>query len=247
MARSTQVTDYAEFLQTLDNKGKSYFLEGGQAVNFWAEYYSHKSNLDSKLGHLRPFTSKDCDIWVSHAALKYLESDTERGSLKKEASPVDGQIAIYTIKGNPPLEVNLMGGVYGIPEKMNEKLSQRALNFNGLRVLDPPHLLRSKCHCLVELDQTDRQDQKHLSMLVPILAEYVTELIEQASNGKLSERAVLAELKILLKINKDRRIKDGLAKIGSNAIDLFPVKALKSDNLPLVSQFTQMTLVKELS
>ena len=42
MAGKTKPEDYLAFLQQLDEAGQPYFLEGGQAVNFWAEYFSNR-------------------------------------------------------------------------------------------------------------------------------------------------------------------------------------------------------------
>jgi hypothetical protein len=58
------VEAYLEYLQSLRASKTEYFLEGGQAVNFWAEYID--AHIQSRpLSPMRPFTSKDCDIWVS--------------------------------------------------------------------------------------------------------------------------------------------------------------------------------------
>ena len=38
----TRVGDHLVFLKDLGKSGADSFLEGGQAVNFWAEYYSAK-------------------------------------------------------------------------------------------------------------------------------------------------------------------------------------------------------------
>jgi len=37
-----ELADYLGFLTELGETGEPYFLEGGQAVNFWAEYFSAK-------------------------------------------------------------------------------------------------------------------------------------------------------------------------------------------------------------
>jgi hypothetical protein len=42
MRHEFQLSDYLGFLTELGETGKAYFLEGGQAVNFWAEYFSAK-------------------------------------------------------------------------------------------------------------------------------------------------------------------------------------------------------------
>ena len=53
----TRISDYASFLRDLGSSGADYFLEGGQAVNFWAEYFSAKGAEDV-LSQFAPFTSK---------------------------------------------------------------------------------------------------------------------------------------------------------------------------------------------
>ncbi len=35
----TRISDYAAFLRDLGASNTDYFLGGGQAVNFWAEFY----------------------------------------------------------------------------------------------------------------------------------------------------------------------------------------------------------------
>lgn len=52
---------YLDFLQSLHEWGDTYFVEGGQAVNYWAEYIN-AGNPGQPLEMLRPFTSKDCDV-----------------------------------------------------------------------------------------------------------------------------------------------------------------------------------------
>ncbi len=42
MARNTGIGNYLGFLRELGDSGAAYFLKGGQAVNFRAEYFSAK-------------------------------------------------------------------------------------------------------------------------------------------------------------------------------------------------------------
>lgn len=69
MTAATRPEDYLGVLQSLADEGCSYFLEGGQAVNFWAEYFTLRDGGVIGLEKYQPFTSKDCDLWVSMAAL----------------------------------------------------------------------------------------------------------------------------------------------------------------------------------
>ena len=160
---------------------------------------------------------------------------------------VDGQIAIYTIEGDPTLTVDLMGGVYGIPAEMNPRLNERAINFEGVRVLDPLYLFQSKCHCLTNLPQGERQDKKHLLILSLILPEYFCELLQQAKAKIIEERSIINELKLLLKISNQSQVKQSLELIGSNVARLFPVDELLTTELPLIQKFAQMTLMPRLS
>jgi len=149
MPRQTTVFDYHPFLTRLSHSGIDYFLEGGQAVNFWAEYYSAK-NRGSELDDLKPFTSEDCDLWVSHVAWKHFQQE-EKGNLTESSSPVDGQLGILRLGKEPSLIVDLMGHVYGFPaghSKVYADLMERAAEINNILVLDPVSLFRSKGACL---------------------------------------------------------------------------------------------------
>lgn len=88
-----------------------------------------------------------------------------------------------------------MTNVYGVPEEKIKHLKDRTLVIREIRVIDPILLFQSKCHCLLALDQTDRQDQKHLRMLCLLIPEYIKELIGQTIAGRLTQRALINELR----------------------------------------------------
>lgn len=190
--------DYLEFLRSLVARCPAHFLFGGQAVNFWADYFEQKAS-SNKLHALRPFTSKDCDIWVSPQAWKDIQN-TERGRLKRSISPIEGQLGILTLQESPLRLVDLLSGVYGIKHEELARLSERAPVFNGIKVMDPIYLFRSKCHCLLGLDQSDRQDARHVRMMALVLPEYLSLLIDLIDSENLSDRALLKEIKLLRKI-----------------------------------------------
>jgi hypothetical protein len=96
----TRISDYAAFLRDLGASKADYFLGGGQAVNFWAEFYSGM-DAGADLTSFRPFTSKDCDIWVSYAAFQYIRTKTGIGKLVVGTSPADGQLGILSLDTSP--------------------------------------------------------------------------------------------------------------------------------------------------
>lgn len=239
MPGSTHILDYVTFLQELGETNEPYFLEGGQAVNFWAEFYSARSRADG-LNEFLPFTSKDCDIWIGWAALKYFQAG-KGGTFTKGDSPADGQIGVFTIDEMPPRTIDVMSGVYGIRAAENDMLLERAPRVNGISVLDPLNLFRSKCHCLIDLDQTDRQDGKHLRMLCLILPVYLSELVAEAESGAIAERHLLREVKLLRRYCSLSRCRRALLQIKTSPEALFPIRAMKESGLARLAAFARAT------
>ncbi len=63
MADEIGIEEFVPLLKEIGDSGCNYFLEGGQAVNFWAAYFTSRSDDPChKLHRYLPFTSKDCDI-----------------------------------------------------------------------------------------------------------------------------------------------------------------------------------------
>lgn len=224
---------YQEYLQHLHASGWVYFLEGGQAVNFWAESidaWDHSKKLTS----MRPFMSKDCDIWVSPDTWQRMKGDS---NIRKGSSPADGQLGILTLSENPPRVVDMLSSVYGIPVKEYPRLEKRVLDDGMIRVIDPLHLFLSKCHCLIGLPQADRQDERHVRMLSLILPSYLMMLVEEVKEGRVTERALIKELKLLRKISNTSVCRRALERIGSPPPCLFPVSEMSGCGLSLVEQF----------
>jgi len=147
MEGDTCVSDYLGFLKELENTGASYFLKGGQAVNFWAEYFTAKGAGETIL------------------------------------------------------------------------------------------LFHSKCHCLLGLDQTARQDEKHLRILCQILSEHFADALADVHAGRASQRALINEIKLLLDTLKNQRVKRAIKLIGVASASLIPWEMLASCGLPKVERF----------
>lgn len=149
--REAGIEAYLDFLHSLRESGETYFVEGGQAVNYWAEYID-AGNPAGPLETLRPFTSKDCDVWINHTTWERLKK-SPGGRLRKGTSPSDGQLGILTLNEDPLRVVDLMSTVYGIPLRDHPRLLERVIDDGNIKVMDPIYLFRSKCHCLLGLDQ----------------------------------------------------------------------------------------------
>ncbi len=226
---------YLEYLRSLRDSGVEYFLEGGQAVNFWAEYLDHRVP-GSPIGSMRPFTSKDCDIWVSARTWEQLKRNP---AVIRGTSPADGQLGILTLNETPPRIVDILSSVYGIDVKEYQRLQERALDDGNVRVLDPIHLFLSKCHCFLNLPQPDRQDERHVRMLAVILPEYLTLLIVDAEEGTLSPRDLLREIKLVARIIRIRACRHTLKLTGIDPRSLIPWSRLSSSSENILSKFAR--------
>ncbi len=224
--RESGVEAYLLFLQSLLARCPLQFLLGGQAVNFWADYFDRKA-YSEELQAFRPFTSKDCDVWVSPQAWIEIQKAESR-RLVRGVSPIDGQLGILTLQQSPPRIVDLMSGVYGIRQQELARLCERAPVFNNIKVIDPIYLFRSKCHCLLGLDQSDRQDGRHVRMLALILPAYLSMLIDGIDVENLSDRALLKEIKLLRKILGTHACRRALEELEIDADTLIPWSKLET-------------------
>ena len=224
---------YLDFLQSLRECGDAYFVEGGQAVNYWAEYIDARSPAQP-LKMLRPFTSKDCDVWINHTTWERLKK-SPGGKLQKGTSPADGQLGILTLQDDPLRVVDLMSTVYGIPLRDLPRLLERVIDNGNIKVMDPIYLFRSKCHCLLDLDQSYRQDGRHVRMLALVLPGYLSLLIDEAAAGNLGERAVLKEIKLLQKILGTSVCRRAVDQLEIKPTSMIPWSQLKTCRLETLS------------
>jgi hypothetical protein len=130
-----------------------------------------------------------------------------------------------------------MSNVYGIPQDKIPKVLERAIIIGGISIIDPISLFQSKCHCLLGLDQTERQDEKHVRMLCQLLPEHFLDALGDTLSGLSTQRALVNELKLLKTILKLQKVRQALQNIGADPTMLFPAKQLRSCGLGTVEAF----------
>jgi hypothetical protein len=94
----------------------------------------------------------------------------------------------------------------------------------------------------MDLDQTGRQDEKHLRILCHILPIYFLELLGAAQRGEISERALIREIKLMGKITSFQRCRRALERNGVSANSVFPVAELAQSGLPVLERFVKTSL-----
>jgi hypothetical protein len=133
----------------------------------------------------------------------------------------------------------LMSTVYGIPLRDHARLLERVIDNGNIKVMDPIYLFRSKCHCLIGLDQSSRQDARHVHMLALILPEYLSILIDNIDSENLSDRAILKEIKLLRKILGTHACRRALAELEINPNTLIPWSKLETCGLETLAAFAR--------
>ncbi len=225
---------YADLLQTLGQSGMPHFLEGGQAVNLWADVFLERK---PQLAELAPFTSKDCDVCASHQLFQAIAHDhLLPGTLIKSTSPLDGQLGILQLQ-NPPRVIDFLPSVFGLSKGELERAFRRVIIVSGVCVLDPLYLFKGKCHNFIELPQGGRQDQRHLNMLKHIVPAHFERATERACQNHIAERELISELKLFLAFDKDRAIRQATSRLECKLIDLAPTKLLSACGLAKVEHF----------
>lgn len=240
MPRNTRPKDYFSFLLELEKKGQPWFLEGGQAVNFWAEYYLKNGIANEALLEHEPFTSQDCDIWVSPSAFRCIKEDSG-DELLLGVSPSDGQLGIFQLQDQPKRNIDLLSNVHGLDVSICPVLYERALEFKGIHVLDPLYLFKSKCHCFIGLNQSGRQDRKHLRMLALIIPAFFVDLLRRTKAAQISERQLIKEVKLFRDFTKSNPVRQALSQLDLAIDDLIPVGEFRSTPLQTVQKFAKTT------
>lgn len=237
MSEGFAPADFALSLQKIEASQLDYFVEGGQAVNIWAEVYSAAA---PGVTDLAPFTSKDCDIWVGRELFRQFERILPGGKLIKASDPSQGQLGIYTTSDDPPRIIDLFDGVYGLSLGEVERARERSLVVDGIRLIDPIFLFKAKCHNLAKLpDQQERNDARHLWILMTILPAHFGALLELAlqHDPATSDRKLLNEVKLILSFRRDVWVRRALKQESMQLEEALPIHRLRTCGLPKTEAF----------
>lgn len=183
----TEAGDFARIIQAKVG-GESPLIVGGHAVNLWALAY--RSRLEPAIDAFLPFTSKDLDVFGTRALLDQLHR--EFGGEKRLAEPrgpvigfietnLDGRLrkieVLHTLRGLRPADLR-----DAVPLDVGPLTA---------RVLSPQKLLKAKIANAATLDQQDRNDVKHLRMILLCLREFIADFAAGVQAGKIAPRALV--------------------------------------------------------
>jgi hypothetical protein len=193
-----------------------------------------------------PYTSRDLDVWsrsqrdvTATAELLHVRAKlTEVGS----ADPDIGHFTYPSTNGK--LFVQFLTGAYGVKTKQviqsRQNYTWEAYNLN-LSVMHPLLSLEAKLNSFYGLDQTNRQDLKHLKMALLYTPIFI---LEKADEGKI--KPVLRMCQHILSIASS---KYGLRLYQENGLSIeyaIPMNGLKEIKSEKTDKFLQIQLPKEL-
>lgn len=158
-------------------------LVGGQAINTWSLLLSRNQQ---PWNTLKPYTSYDVDAFCEPANLGQLIQTIEESGFEVNVElAIRGSkesvhnVALLTLKKDgDEIEMNCLRDVIGVPTA-ELKESSVQIKIQGpllIQVMHPVLCLQSKLHNLTILDQTDRQDEKHLRLAVANLHAHLQTL-----------------------------------------------------------------------
>jgi hypothetical protein len=173
-------------------------MVGGQAVNLWCLIAGKDDGaVSAELAPFGPFASKDCDVLGDAQLLRELGKRTQLQARVYPPGQPSKCVGFLFEPGDPDREpvVEVLSGICGLPRaEMGDPIQARLDKETVFRVLNPVDLLRAKLANVVEIPQRERQDVRHVRMLVPCVRWYISRVHREAVSGTAADPRLLMRL-----------------------------------------------------
>ncbi len=236
-AEARSPADFARLLATKE----PVLLVGGQAVNLWALYYRDRT------ADLAPFVSRDADVLGDRATLVELGKLAGAKPQFFPLKPPSNEVGVVIAKdsNDAPMLIEVLRYVRGpTNEELKDPVYTMALGETQVRVPGPITLLQAKLANLAEINQSGRQDGRHVVILCRLLPAYLEDLRAAAMAGRLEERKLIGFLERLLTVVSTKTAKGSMAALKLQPRTLFT--ELKSGTLSKLAAFLRERLRREL-
>lgn len=169
-------------------------IVGGHAVNLWASYYAARGDPD--LAQFAPFTSKDADIFLKDPALATALATAVGWEFRGNPEPRSPVLGVLIMqRGAVALQVDVLRAVTGLTAAdlaITESIAFE--NGKSYSVPAPDVMLKAKLANLRQHKQTDRQDERHVRILLRCCCHYLEDACAAAHSGALPEREAVERL-----------------------------------------------------
>lgn len=223
--------NWEKIAASLGKNGIEVIIVGGQAVNFWGEFFSIQEE--------RPHTSIDVDV-ILKGELNELEAILD-GELIKANNPLDALLATFEFEEEFKMDILIPDKIMGLSNVETNFLKDNAKNFGTFKVADPISMLKAKLGNLFNLDQNDRQDAKHARILLLAIRKMFERMIDETKSEKDS-RVIIKEMKRFLKIAGKAERRNALKKIDRNLADAIPFSRFEEANCEKLQRFYESNL-----
>ncbi|HUJ11375.1 MAG TPA: hypothetical protein VL171_15270 [Verrucomicrobiae bacterium] len=228
---ATNVEDYKPILSLRGPDHLPRIIVGGQAVNIWAERYR---DAEPRLDNYLPFTSKDLDLLGDASDLHQIATETGFKKMTARREPIIPSAGYLEMPLGDAgsVKIEILKRMYGVT---TEEAREAALVIEHkglqLRVLHPITLLTAKAEAAVHLPQNkpgqERQDVRHLQMMVLCVRSFLREQIVETEAGELEVRDCLDLHQKVLKVLSSYTAGQARRKYGIDWLEIMPVEALK--------------------
>lgn len=198
-------------------------IVGGQAVNIWADFYSE---IDARLEALKPFVSKDADVFGDRAMAERLAAASKwRLTCYYEPRSVGLAMLTKELPNSERLTVEIISSVNGLtPKELADPDIIQLRTGKIYRLPSPIVLLKAKLANVAQIDQSRRQDVRHVRMLIPCTREYLRGSHVDTLAGRMSGRDLVNLFEAARSLCLEARNAELGRKHDFNLADVFPME-----------------------
>lgn len=182
----------ARLLRRLADLEHEIVLVGGQAVNFWANYYEGRV---PELADGAPYTSKDIDFVGPRAAVeecaRRLGGTARLATLDDMNTPNTG-VVLYVDEDNHARQIDFLGAVAGVENTLETSVGAEVLDEEGrpvtsFRVMHPVLCLLSRAHNVAYLPGYNTEHAKNQLRAAIICArQFIKDMLPHDARAALN-------------------------------------------------------------
>jgi hypothetical protein len=184
------------------------------------------------------------DLW---GPKEILDSLAEKYGVKITLSPPRSPGIGYVIitKGDLQLKVELLISVNGLGRAELENTFDLIIQGTEVRVLDAISCLKAKIANAADIDQTNRQDVKHVHIMKICAHEFAKDLIALGDQKRVSERLVVNRLEDLRETIGSPQAVAVITKWNITFDEVLPMEAIRSSTMEKVQNFVRFRLEQQ--
>ena len=225
--------DFEAVFRAISKQGDDpIILVGGHAVNVWGLAY--QESIGQQLEAHWPLTSGDMDVYATRNALMALHQELGGKLLLSGPREITDGTLILGVEPDTR-ELDVLRSVNGIPKiEAQDSMPMKVCGYE-VPVLFPHLLLQGKLENALHLDQSERQDVKHVKVLALVLHEFLKEVVGTATPE--NERPALALLQKTLAVLISENAQQFSQLHGTAFGEIMPLELLEASPLKRLAKF----------